>query len=309
MISEKRKQNLLGQAMLFLATLAWGTSFIILKETISEVPAFFVIAIRFLIAGGLFGAIFSKSLKNMQKTTFIRGVVLGLILASAYITQTLGLSYTTAGRNAFVTGSYCVMCPFAVWIICKKKPKIVNIVSAILCIIGLGLVSLSGDDGVGENLLLGDGLTLIGAVFFALQIVYINTYQEKGEKISNLLPIELLTAGVILMALSLVFELPRTGISGYKLNLEQVLKIGYLCIVCTLFANFAQMFGQKFCSPNQTSIILTLEAVFGVVFSVILGDERLTTMLIFGFITIFVSILISEITVDYKKLFLRKKDK
>jgi drug/metabolite transporter (DMT)-like permease len=233
-------------------------------------------------------------------------VILGLLLFSAYLTQTLGLENTTAGRNAFITGSYCVMCPFIVWVISKKKPKVVNLVSAVLCIIGLALVSLSGDDGVGENLLLGDSLTLCGAFFFALQIVAIDRFQKDGEDSVSLLCYELLTVGVLFAILTLIFDLPK-GAQVFSLTLDQMIRIGYLCLICTLFAQFAQMFGQKYTTPNQTSIILTLEAVFGVVFAMILGDEKLTTTLVAGFVIIFISVLISEVDVDYSKLFKREK--
>ena len=236
-------------------------------------------------------------------------MILGLLLFSAYLTQTLGLENTTAGRNAFITGSYCVMCPFIVWVIYKKRPKIVNLVSAVLCIVGLALVSLSGDDGVGENLFLGDSLTLIGAFFFALQIVAIDKFQKDGENSVSLLCYELLTVGVLFAILTLIFDLPTGGIEVFSLTLDQMVRIGYLCLVCTLFAQFAQMFGQKYTTPNQTSIILTLEAVFGVVFAVILGGEKLTATLIIGFIVIFISVLISEVDVDYNKLFRKNKEK
>ena len=299
--------NLIGQTLLFLATLVWGTSFIVLKETISQVPSFYVIGIRFVIAGGILSLIFIKKLKNGSKKTFVKGVILGLLLFSAYLTQTLGLENTTAGRNAFITGSYCVMCPFLVWLFYKKPPKIVNIISAIACIIGLALVSLSGDDGKGENLLLGDGLTLVGAVFFALQIIGIDKFQKDGEDTVSLLCYELLTVGVLFALLTLIFDLPTKGVSAYQLSVDQMVRIGYLCLVCTLFAQFAQMFGQKYTTPNQTSIILTLEAVFGVVFAVILGGEKLTETLILGFVVIFISILISEIDVDYSKIFKKNK--
>ncbi|MBQ4097722.1 MAG: DMT family transporter [Clostridia bacterium] len=304
-----KKMNFIGQLLLFLATLVWGTSFIVLKETIEQVPSFYVIAIRFIIAGGILSLIFIKKLREGNRKTFLKGVILGVLLFSAYLTQTLGLENTTAGRNAFITGSYCVMCPFIVWVIYKKRPKIVNLVSAVLCIVGLALVSLSGDDGVGENLLLGDSLTLIGAFFFALQIVAIDKFQKDGENSVSLLCYELLTVGVLFAILTLIFDLPTGGIEVFSLTLDQMVRIGYLCLVCTLFAQFAQMFGQKYTTPNQTSIILTLEAVFGVVFAVILGGEKLTATLIIGFIVIFISVLISEVDVDYNKLFRKNKEK
>ena len=113
--------------------------------------------------------------------------------------------------------------------------------------------------------------------------------------------------GVLCALLTLVFDLPTGGAQVFSLTLDQMIRIGYLCLACTLFAQFAQMFGQKYTTPNQTSIILTFEAVFGVVFAVILGGEDLTTTLIIGFIVIFISVLISEVDVDYSKIFKLKK--
>ncbi len=309
MLSRERKLNLLGQFMIFLATIAWGTSFFILKETIEQVPAFYVIAIRFIVAGSLIGLIFFKTIRKMNKKAFLQGFVLGVILTFAYMIQTLGLKYTTPGRNAFLTSSYCVMCPFLMWIFFRKKPKAYNIVSAVMCVVGIGLVALSRDDASGENVFLGDGLTLISAVFYGLQLIYIDKFRKDGADIKQMLSIELLTVGVLHVIASLIFELPTYGVQGFALNVEQILKIGYLTLTCTLFAQFAQMFGQRFTSANQSAIILSLEAVFGVIFSVIFAGEKLTLWLIVGFVVIFTAIMVSELQIQPLKLIKQKTDK
>jgi len=302
-----RKLNLIGVMLLLLATLAWGTSFIVLKETISELPAFFVIAIRFLLAAGGLYLIFIKKMRGMTKKTFLCGMILGVILTLAYVTQTIGLENTTPGRNAFLTSSYCVMVPFLMWLIFKSKPRLYHVVSAFTCIVGVGLVALSNDKVTGDNMVLGNALTVVGAVFFGLQIIFIDKFQEQGHDAVRLLIPELLTAGVLHVIMSLIFELPFRGIGAYAMNLEQGLKILYLTLVCTLFAQFAQITGQKFTSASQTSIILSLEGVFGVVFSVILGDEKLTVPLVIGFAIIFIAVLISELKLDPVKLFKKKQ--
>ena len=302
-----RKLNLIGVTLLFLATLAWGTSFIVLKETIDELPAFFVIAVRFLLASGGLALIFIKKMKGMTKSTFFRGAILGVILTLAYITQTIGLQNTTPGRNAFLTSSYCVMVPFLTWLLFMKKPYLYHLISAVTCIVGIGLVALSNDSGTGENMLLGNFLTVVGAVFFGLQIIYIEKFQNQGHDAVRLLIPELLTAGILHVVLTLAFELPFKGIGAYAFNLEQALKIAYLTVACTLFAQFAQITGQKFTSASQTSIILSLEGVFGVVFSVILGNEVLSAPLVVGFAVIFIAVLISELKLDPVKLFRKKQ--
>ena len=161
-----KKQNLMGQLLLLSATIVWGSSFFVLKETIEKVPAFFVIGIRFLIASILLAIIFLKKVKNINKTTFVRGFILGVILSGAYVFQTLGLKWTTPSRNAFLTSMYTIICPFLVWIFYKKKPKIYNVVSATLCVVGIALISFAGGVGGSKFAMLGDALTLISSLFY-----------------------------------------------------------------------------------------------------------------------------------------------
>ncbi len=305
-MNTSKKLNLIGQLLLILATVAWGTSFFILKETIETVNELFVLAIRFLISGVLLGVIFYKKFKKLSKTSMTRGLILGIILSLAYVIQTYGLKLTTPSRNAFLTSSYCVMVPFIVWIMTRRAPKLYNVISAVLCLVGIGFVSFSSKLELGFEYLIGDILTLVCAVFYGLQLIFIDKYQQSGEDNVTILVIELLTVGIVCGALSLIVELPFRP-QGFILNLEQILKIGYLTIVCTLFAQLFLIYGQKHTTVNQSSIILSLEAVFGALFSVVLGNEMLTAGLIIGFVIIFVAMIINELKLDPLKLFNNKK--
>ena len=115
--------------------------------------------------------------------------------------------------------------------------------------------------------------------------------------------------GVMLLVSSAIFELPKMGIEAYNLNGEQWLKILYLMVFCTLYAQGAQLFGQRFTSSNQSAIILSLESVFGTLFSVFLGSEKLNTFLIIGFCVVFIAVMVSELKLDPIKLFTSKKNK
>lgn len=301
------KLNVLGILLLFIATIAWGSSFVILKETISKVPTFYVLAIRFTLSGILMGAICFKKIIKIPLKTIIAGVVLGVILALAYDVQTFGLAKTSPARNAFLTSSYCIMTPFMVWLISKKRPKFYNLLAAFLCLFGIGLVVFSNQTDSG-SMLIGDLLTLVSAIFYALQIVFIDKYHDNGHDGMQLLVIELLTVGFINIILFLIFDLPQ-GASVLLLTKEQFIKIMYLMLVCTLFAQFAMIFGQSVTTANQASLILSLEAVFGALFSVILGAERFTIGLVIGFIVIFIAMSINEFHLDPMKLLKKKIEK
>ena len=224
----------------------------------------YVIAVRFLSSSAVLALAFIPRLKKMNKGTLLRGFIIGLTLTGAYFAQTFGLNYTTPARNAFITASYCVMCPFIVWLLFRRRPKLYNVIAAVLCIAGIGFVALSGGSGeTGNNLFLGDALTLLGAVFYALQIITIDRFSGNSDDKMNLIIIELTTVGVIFALCSLCFELPVNGIAAYAMSGEQILKIGYLALICTAFAQSAQLIGQQYATASQSSIILSLEAVFG----------------------------------------------
>lgn len=309
-MNKERRLNIISKIILLLITIAWGSSFIILKETIDGLPIFYVLALRFLPASIiLFLILFAKIKNKINKKSILHGVIIGLILFSAYAIQTLGVKYTTASRNAFLTASYCVLTPFLAYFINKTKIQSYNVISAILCLTGVGFVVFSsGLETNSESLLLGDALTLGCAIFYALQIIMINKYQNlNGDDGVVLLVFELLTAGVCCALTSLIFELPTQGITAYSLNLEQILKIGYLMLVCTLFAQLGQMIGQKYTEENEASLILSLEAFFGAVFSVLIGNEKFSILLVVGFIIIFVAEIINELKIDVLKPFKRLK--
>ena len=307
-MEKTKKLNLIGLVLLLLATLAWGSSFLILKKTIEEVPGFFVISVRFLIAGGIMALIFFKRLKNnFNKKSLVHGVILGVTVALAYLVQTWGLKLTTPSHNAFMTATYCVMCPFLCWIMLKRKPKLHNVISAVLCLVGIGVISFAGNAQHGKNVLLGDIITLGCAIFYSLQIVFIENFQEQGTDPIFLLVAEFFCVGIILGVSWAVFELPYSSISAVtQITAKQWLMIGYLTLACTLFAQMAQIFGQRYTTANQSAIILTMEAVFGTLFSVIFGDEKLTLLIVIGFVLVFLSMMISELGVDFSKLFKRK---
>ena len=307
-MGKERKLNIIGKIILFLITIAWGSSFIILKETIDDLPIFYVLSLRFLPASVLLLLIlFTKIKDKVNKKSILHGVIIGLILFSAYAIQTMGVKYTTASRNAFLTASYCVLTPFLAYFINKTKIQSHNVVSAVLCLTGVGFVVFSsGLESNADSLILGDVLTLGCATFYALQIIMINKYQNvNGDDGLTLLVFELLTTGVCCTVTTLIFELPAQKITAYALNLEQILKITYLMLICTLMAQLGQMIGQKYTEENEASLILSLEAFFGALFSVIIGDEKFTILLVVGFVIIFIAEIINELKIDVLKPFRR----
>lgn len=306
-MKKEQRLNFFGQFLLLLATLAWGASFFILKDTINNYPTMYVIAFRFFASALILFIIFFKKIIKMGKGTFVRGIILGVFMGLAYITQTYGLKSTTPATNAFLTSLYCIMGPFAMWLFFKSTPKIHNIICAVLCLIGIALIAFSSGNE-GQNTFLGCTLTLLCAIFFCLQFVFIDKFQKNKDDSMCLLTVQLATVSVMVLIISLIVELPQYGLKGMIFKREHLFNILYLTIACSTIAPLFQMLGQKFTPANQASIILCFESVFGAIFSVVFGKEKLTLTLTFGFAIIFIAVLINEIKIDYNKLLFRKKD-
>lgn len=281
----------IGRLSLLGATLIWGSSFIILKSTLDSVPTLWVLALRFTGAALLMALIGIKELRLLDRQYLLKGLGLGTALFAAYTLQTFGLEYTTPGKNAFLTATYCVIVPFMWWFFTKKRPDRYNIAAALVCICGMALVSLDGSLSLG----LGDGLTICCGFFYALHII-LTAKAVEGRSPVLLSMVQFAVAGLLCwIAAPFVSAFPQNVPSSAWWS------IAYLCFMCTGICFLLQTIGQKHTSPQTASIILTLESVFGTLLSIIFYHEQLSLKTAMGFVLIFAAVLISETKLSFLK--------
>lgn len=276
--------------MLFAATLIWGGSFVVLKNAIGFMPPFFTLAMRGTIAVASLSVIFWRHFRNMKLSYIWEGAILGLVLILAFGLQTEGLALTTPGKNAFLTSVYCVMVPFIYWIFTKIRPDRYNILAAILCIAGIGLVALREESVLAGGSLVGAGdiLTLFSGIFYAAHIVAVAKFAP-GKDVILLNVIQFVFFSLAAWIISFFFETPPASVGG-----DQWMRLLYLGVFASGIAMLMQTFGQKYTPASQAAIILSLEGVLGVVFSILFFHEQMTPRLLAGFGLIFISVLISE---------------
>ena len=287
------RKSALGRLCLIGCTFLWGTSFVVLKSALDTMPTLWILAIRFLGAALLMTLFGFRKLKKLDQSYWKGGAVMGVFLTAAYIIQTYGLVYTTPGKNAFLTATYCVLVPFLWWVIRRQRPERSHVIAAVICFVGIGLVSLQEHLTVNP----GDLITLFCGMFYGLHIIATSVY-AKGRDAVLLSMVQFLTAAVICFALA-----PFVSPFPAQVPSDTWLRIAYLCIMCTGVCFLLQTIGQKYTPANEVAIFLTLESVFGAAISVLFFHERLTFQVFFGFVLIFLAVLISETKPD----FLQKK--
>ena len=286
-----KHKTTLAKLALLLATIIWGSSFAIMKNSVEVIPPNTLLAIRFSAACIILAIIFFKRLKLINKEYMWQSGIIGLCLFLAYCTQTFGLAETTPGKNAFLTAVYCVIVPFLFWFVTKEKPGIYNVVAAVVCIIGIGFVSLDSNLSMG----IGDALTLLGGFFYALHIVVVAKFGKAKDPIVITI-LQFFYCAIFAGILSLLFEKP-----DFTFTPQLTFGLSYLAVFCTAVALLLQNVGQKHTNPSVSALILSLESVFGVIFSIILYGDEMNLKLVAGFILIFLAIIISETKLSFLK--------
>ena len=170
-------KNLKSELMMFFVAFSWGTGFIATQIALDNgMQTHNTNFFRFLFAT-ICLYIFMKIKKiRLDKKYIIPGLVLGALLTSGYILQTIGLKYTTPAKNALFTGMNVIFVPYISHIFFKRKIDRYIIIASMLAF--LGTVVISGDiTSLSMNTInYGDILTIISAVFFAFQVVFIGHF-------------------------------------------------------------------------------------------------------------------------------------
>ncbi len=300
-IRSDSKKSLLADMSLLLVALLWGGGFVAVKDAIDSVTPFYMMSIRFICASLTLALIFYRKFKNISKKDIISGLIIGTFLFAAFTAQTIGIQYTTAGKQAFLTTVYVVVIPFFVWIVDKQRPSYYSIISAALALIGIGLLSIN--KGFQFSMNLGDWLTLISAVLFAAHIISVGHF-TKGTHPIILSVLQMSFAGVLSLISAFIFEPKFTGI-----NNDALFSIIYIIIFSTMIPFLIQNVAQKYTHPNHVGIILSFESVFGAVLSVIVLKDVFTMNMIIGCIIIFIAVIISETKLNFLKPAYRRNKK
>ena len=285
----KNKTNLLATFGLLIVAIIWGTGFIATQIAIDQgMTTSFIMLVRFGVASLVLGISSKKDIKKMNKIDLKRGSAAGTLLFLGFTLQTVGLNFTTPSSNAFITATSVVMVPFLSWFILKEKPENKVFLAAFICLMGLGILALGPSQDM--KLSIGDTFTLLCAVAFALHTVSMGKFA--AEMSTNILTFLQITIAAVFSLI--MFIMVDRDISAFA-SVKGVLASLYLGIFSTFICYSIQTICQRYISPSKVSIIVSTEALFGSVFSVMLGYENFTLFLLIGGLAIIVAMLIIEI--------------
>lgn len=275
---------------LFYCAAIWGSTFIVTKAALDDVNPVVMVGIRFLISAVL---LLPWVLRRKNKKKHLKeGFWLSFFISSLYITQTVGLVYTSASNSGFITGLFIIFIPVFLFFIRREKPSLLQAASAFLAISGLWFLT-GGTDGINR----GDMLTLIAAASYSMHLIITDKY-VKANADTVLLAFHqfwMVAATAFLMAFTLDYSFAVKSANGWA-------AIIFLAVFPTLTAFYIQMLAQKKSDPFKVGIIFTLEPVFAAVFAWTLGGENFLWIKAFGGFLIFSGMVLGELSkLGFKK--------
>lgn len=277
-------KGLLADAGLFYCAAVWGATFYMVKDALAAVHPVTLVAYRFLLSAAL-----------MLPWVFARprigallkeGAILSVWLTALYISQTVGLGYTTASNSGFITGLFILFVPVFMYLFFKQKPNAGQWAAVGLAVCGLWLLT-----GGLHAINLGDALTLVAAVSYAAHLLAVDRYVKADADTVLLAFHQFWMTGLA----SLLWSL--TG--GYSLEVENVKTWGvivFLALFPTLSAFFIQMLAQKLSTAVKVALIFSLEPVFAAVFAWTVGGEPVRPASIWGGGLIVLAMVVGELS-------------
>ena len=252
-------------ALLVLVTIIWGSTFLIVQQTLKLTGPFTFLAMRFGIGAMVLALIFHKRLAKITRAEIMTGSLIGLFLFATYALQTTGLQYTTSSKAGFITGMYVPLVAILAVPLLGQKPTLSSMLGVMLSVAGLTLLSINSSFqftfGLGEFLVMGC------AIASAMHVISISKFAPRGDAMNLALVQIAITALLSLIAMPIArepFVLPPLPVWGSAL---------FMGVAATAFALAVMNRVQQTVSSTQATLIYALELVWVAILGAIAGEQ------------------------------------
>ena len=295
-----KKKTFLGNALLLLTAVIWGTAFVAQRAGMDSIEPLTFTAARMWPAAltvGLTALLMRRSSSGHQpvhtdgKKTALGGICCGVFLVTATIFQQMGIVYTTAGKAGFITAMYMLLVPVANFVLFKKRNTWPVWLAVLIGVFGMYLLCITD----GFRLTKGDALVCVCALLFTGHILCCDYFVQFCNPV-DLSAIQFLTAAVIATAAAFLAEQP-----AWEKVVSAAIPVLYCGIVSGGIGYTLQIVAQKFTDPTVASLLLSMEAVFAVLAGAVILNERMSGRELAGCAVMFAAILMVQFPFPDKK--------
>lgn len=254
--------------------MAWGLSFVVVKDALTTAAPGAVVGWRFGIAAAALIAAQPRRLQVIDRALLGRGVLLGMLLGAGFVLCTYGMRSVPVITSAFIVGTTVVFTPVVSWLWLRRRVAGRTKLAVGLAVVGLALLTLRGASGGPAALLI-----LVAALLWAVHLCGLGRWVATDQVYASTV-VQLVTATLLAFGVS--------GAVGDELWLPDAGAVGqvvFLGGIATAAAFVTVTWAQTRVDATTTAVLLTLEPVVGAVAAVALG-EQLTVSVVLGAITV-----------------------
>lgn len=234
---------------------------------------------RMVCAAALLALLYGRELARLDRALWGAGAVTGLLMASGYAFQTIGLAHTTAGKSAFLTGLSVILVPFLAALLLRRMPRRSSWTGAAVALCGLYLLAFFPANGHWRTPWQapnpGDLLTLVCALCFAGHIIALGHYSPR-MRFQPLTVLMVAFSALFTALATALLHLSHVETAYFHESLRLWGALGATSILATALAFSVQAWAQRFTPSTHTALIFALEPVFGLGAAVWWRHERVT---------------------------------
>lgn len=251
---------------LVIVTAIWGWTFVVVQDAVASYPVLPFLAIRFGIAALALTPAAFRSGKGVTA-----GFMPGALLALGYLTQTVGLQYTTASKAGLLTGLFVVITPLLAFCFHRQRPAAWTMAAVGAALGGTILLASPGSSGAKSSELLGDGLEVLTAILFSLHILVLARL-DKSNAASRVALGQMLTAFCL-------FSVASVGSGGFPRPSPAVWgAIAVTGLLASALAFWVQTYVQQRISAARVALILVCEPAFAMMAGLVLAGDRFSAI-------------------------------
>ena len=252
---------------------ARATSYLFSKLILEGMGIFNLLSVRFLLAFALLGALFFRRLRAMNRKTLFAGVIMGALYFLTMTAELHGLRRTATSSVSFLENTAIVWVPLIHAALTRRLPARRTLLSALLCVAGVGLLTLSGGLGFGA----GEAWALAAALLYAAAILATDRLTHGGIDALAAGAVQVGTIGALSTAAAFLTETPRLPAGG-----TEWLGICLLAVVCTGFGFTLQPVAQSGTTAERSGMFCALNPLVAAALGVGLLHETISAQGLLG---------------------------
>ena len=262
---------IIGYASAIVAAILFGGVSTIGKPIVSTVDPLLLSAIIYLIAGLFFTPSAARSSSKITRKTFfliIVSAVSGAAIAPIVFFQ--GLKMSTAADTALLANGETVFSILFALLIFRERLRPIGYIAVTLILSGVFLVTTNLDfDSSIFSLNIGNVLVILATCIWGFDNNICKIIARQLH-ISKLIQLKALIGGTILMGTVIMLRIP------FSIHTEQIIPIFLLSVFGFAISLYLYLHSIKRIGVIKASSLLSLSAVFGIIFAMIFLRESIS---------------------------------